>query len=99
MKAPNLTTFSAADVTTRFAELLDAALGQPVGITMDDRLTAYLVSKTTYEAILERLEDLEDQLWAFQADAARKEGFAEPEKADALLRRLRNNEHENVKTK
>lgn len=99
MKAPNVTTFSAADATTRFAELLDAALGQPVGITMDNRLTAYLVSKTTYEAILERLEDLEEQLSAFQAEAARKEGFAEPETVDALLRRLSNSEHENVKTK
>lgn len=98
MKASDLTTFSAADAMTRFAELLDAALGEPVGITADDRLAAYLVSKNTFEAMLERLEELEDQLWAFQAEAARKDGFAEPHKVDALLRRLRNNEHENVKT-
>ncbi|MFB9242115.1 type II toxin-antitoxin system Phd/YefM family antitoxin [Massilia antarctica] len=99
MKASNLTTFSAADATTRFAELLDTALGQPVGITMDDRVTAYLVSKSAYEAMLERLENLEDQLWTFQAEVARKEGFAEQEEVEGLLRRLRNSGHENAKAK
>lgn len=81
-----LTTFSAKDAKARFGELLDEALGQPVAITRHDRLTAYLVSRRHYEAMLDKLQALEDQLWLLKADAARSEGYASKERVDAFLR-------------
>ncbi|SFV14464.1 Antitoxin Phd_YefM, type II toxin-antitoxin system [Pseudoduganella namucuonensis] len=56
----------------RFGELLDEALGQPVGITKHDRLTAYLVSKRDFESMLANIEALQDQLWLAKAELARR---------------------------
>lgn len=94
MSAANLTTFSARDAKARFGEVLDEALGHPVGITKHDRLTAYIVSKRDFEAMLTRLQDLEDQLWLLKADAARKEGFAGEKEVDAFLSNFRKNDDE-----
>src|SRR5947207_10661790 len=82
-------TFSARDAKTRFGELLDEALGRPVGITKHDRLTAYVVSKRDFESMLASIEELRDQLWLAKAELARKEGFVEPSRADALLNDFR----------
>jgi len=78
-------TFSARDAKTRFGEVLDEALGQPVGITRHDRLTAYVVSKRDFEALVGKVQELEDQLWLAKADAARNEGFASTKEVEALL--------------
>ncbi len=78
-------TFSAKDAKARFGELLDEALGQPVGITKHDRLTAYVVSKRDFEKMLANIENLEDQLWLAKADLSRTEGFVGPDRVDALL--------------
>ncbi|HEX8612685.1 MAG TPA: type II toxin-antitoxin system Phd/YefM family antitoxin [Telluria sp.] len=78
-------TFSAKDAKARFGELLDEALGRPVGITKHDRLTAYVVSKRDFEKMLANIDYLEDQLWLAKADLARKEGFVGPDRVDALL--------------
>ncbi|MES2325267.1 MAG: type II toxin-antitoxin system prevent-host-death family antitoxin [Pseudomonadota bacterium] len=83
-------TFSAKDAKARFGELLDEALGQPVGITKHDRLTAYVVSKRDFEKMLANIAFLEDQLWLAKADLARKEGFVGPDRVDALLSDFRN---------
>jgi len=83
-------TFSAKDAKARFGELLDEALGQPVGITKHDRLTAYVVSKRDFEKMLTNIAFLEDQLWLAKADLARKEGFVGPDRVDALLSDFRN---------
>jgi prevent-host-death family protein len=97
MNNATLTTFSAKDAKAHFGELLDTALGCPVGITKHQRLTAYVVSKTIYESMVERLQELEDQLWIFKADAARKEGFVDSENVDALLSKFRTSNDEEVK--
>lgn len=97
MSAATLTTFSAKDAKARFGELLDKALGRPVGITKHDRLTAYVVSKTDFESMVERMQELEDQLWLYQADAARKEGFVGQNDVDTLLSKLRNIDHEEAR--
>ena len=97
--AATFTIFSAKDAKTRFGELLDEALSRPVGITKHDRLTAYVVSKRDFEAMLERIQELEDQLWLAKADLARKEGFVGAERVDALLRDVRMSDHEDVKDK
>jgi len=86
MSDASLITFSAKDAKARFGELLDEALGRPVGITRHDRLTAYLVSRRHYESILDKLQSLEDQLSLMQANAARNEGYADKERVDAFLR-------------
>lgn len=85
MAAQTLTLFSARDAKTKFGELLDTALGRPVGITKHDRLTAYLVSKYEYETMVERIQELEDRLWLIKADAARKDGFVSSDEVDAFL--------------
>lgn len=82
--------FSARDAKTRFGEVLDTALGRPVGITKHDRLTAYVVSKNQYEGLLQKIEELEERLWAYGAELAREEGFATAKEVDALLASLRN---------
>lgn len=97
MNAAVLTTFSAKDAKARFGELLDKALGRPVGITKHDRLTAYVVSKSDFESMIERLQELEDQLWLLKADAAREEGFVGPEGVEALLSKLGKPDNEDVK--
>jgi prevent-host-death family protein len=99
MKSATLTTFSAKDAKARFGELLDTALGHPVGITKHDRLTAYVISRTAYENMVEKLQELEDQLWLMKADAARKEGFVRSENVDALLSEIGNGDDEEVKDK
>jgi prevent-host-death family protein len=83
-------TFTAKDAKTRFGELLDEALGRPVGITKHDRLTAYVVSKRDFEQMLATIETLEDQLWLAKAELARKDGFVGAEQVDALLSDVRN---------
>ena len=85
-----LTTFSARDAKTRFGEVLDEALGRPIGITRHDRLTAYVVSKRDFDALISRVQELEDQLWLARADAARKEGFASDEDVSTFLSAHRN---------
>lgn len=85
MANATLTLFSARDAKTKFGELLDTALGRPVGITKHDRLTAYVVSKNNYETMIERVQELEDQLWLLKADLARKEGFVSSKEVDAFL--------------
>jgi prevent-host-death family protein len=82
--------FTARDAKTRFGEVLDEALGHPVGITRHDRLTAYVVSKRDFDAMTSRIQDLEDQLWLLKADAARRGGFASQSDVDALLASDRN---------
>jgi prevent-host-death family protein len=54
------TIFSAKDAKARFGEMLDEALGRPVGITKHDRLTAYVVSKHHFEEMLANIERLEE---------------------------------------
>jgi prevent-host-death family protein len=94
MTNQSLVIFSARDAKTRFGEVLDEALGRPVGITRHDRLTAYVVSKRDFDALRERVQELEDQLWLARAEAARNEGFAGAGEVDAFLRdaRMRLNE-------
>jgi prevent-host-death family protein len=85
-----LVTFTARDAKTRFGEVLDEALGRPVGITRHERLTAYVVSKRDFESLRDRIQELEDKLWLIQAEAARKEGYASDDEVSAFLRDARN---------
>lgn len=84
---PDLLTFSAKDAKAHFGEVLDEALGRPVAITRREKVAAYLISKRDYEAILNQLEELEDQVWLLKAEKARQEGFASDEEVKALLQK------------
>jgi prevent-host-death family protein len=90
MNSNALVTFTARDAKTRFGEVLDEALGRPVGITRHDRLTAYVVSKRDFDGLRDRVQELEDKLWLIQADAARKDGYASDDEVAAFLRDSRN---------
>lgn len=96
----SLPLFTARDAKAKFGEVLDTALGRPVGITKHDRLTAYIVSKNEFETLVSTIQNLEDQLWLLKADAARAEGFASPDEVSAFLHNFGNtdNEPENDKT-
>ncbi|MET0265511.1 MAG: type II toxin-antitoxin system Phd/YefM family antitoxin [Duganella sp.] len=85
MDSATFRTFSAKDAKARFDELLDEALAQPIGITKHNRLTAFIVSKNDYEAMLDNMQKLEDQLWLTRAELARKEGFAGAERISAFV--------------
>lgn len=89
------TIFSAKDAKTRFGELLDEALGKPVGITKHDRLTAFVVSKAHFEAMSQRIQELDDELWLAKAKLARKEGFVGSDRVDAILSNLNKEIDEN----
>ncbi len=94
MNTTPLALYTARDAKTKFGELLDTALGRPVGITKHDRLTAYMVSKFQFETMLEKIQELEDQLWLLKADAARKEGFVSSDDVSTFLTKNRNTDNE-----
>jgi cysteine sulfinate desulfinase/cysteine desulfurase-like protein len=56
-----------------------------------------VVSKIDFESMVERLQELEDQLWLIKADAAREEGFVGAESVEAFLSKFRNSDNEPVK--
>ena len=89
MNSTTLVTYSARDAKTRFGEVLDEALGRPVGITRHERLTAYVVSKRDFESLRARVQELEEKLWLIEAEIARKEGFASSDEVAAFLRDAR----------
>jgi prevent-host-death family protein len=99
MNHADLTIFNEIDAQTRFGELLDETASGPVGITRHDRLTAFVVSKRDFEAMLETIQELEDQLWLAKADLARKAGFVGAARVDVLLADARMSDHSDVKDK
>ncbi|WP_321961780.1 type II toxin-antitoxin system Phd/YefM family antitoxin [Paraburkholderia sp. J7] len=94
MNSTTLVTYSARDAKTRFGEVLDEALGRPVGITRHERLTAYVVSKRDFESLRARVQELEEKLWLIEAEIARREGFASSDEVAAFLRDARNSVNE-----
>ncbi|WP_415774618.1 type II toxin-antitoxin system Phd/YefM family antitoxin [Paraburkholderia sp. J11-2] len=94
MNSTTLVTYSARDAKTRFGEVLDEALGRPVGITRHERLTAYVVSKRDFESLRARVQELEEKLWLIEAEIARREGFTSSDEVAAFLRDARNSVNE-----
>lgn len=89
-----LKTFSASDASTRFADLLDAASSKPVGITRQDQLAAYLVSKGDFDAMVASIQELEDQLWLAKAELARTQGFVGSNRVKAIVGSLKDTQNE-----
>ena len=82
---PAINTLSAAEASNRLDELLEQAAERPVGITRKDELAAYLVSKQDFEALVAKVQELEDQLCLAKVEIARGGGFLGADDVDALL--------------
>ncbi|MBO4122836.1 type II toxin-antitoxin system Phd/YefM family antitoxin [Cupriavidus gilardii] len=80
-----LRAFGARYARSRFGEVLAEALNRPVGITRRGHLTAYVVSKGDFEALVNHIHDLEDQLWLAKAQIAHHDGYAECEEVRVFL--------------
>jgi prevent-host-death family protein len=82
---PAINTISATEASTRLDELLEQAAERPVGITRKDELAAYLVSKQDFEALVAKIQELEDQLCLAKVEIVRGGGFLGADDVDALL--------------
>ena len=79
-------TIAAKEAKNRFGQMLDMAQGEPVSIQKHGRDVAVVLSVEEYQ----RLEALEDEWWASQADEALKEGFMSKQESEAFLEGLLN---------
>ena len=80
--------FNAGDAKSRFGEMLDASIANPVGIRRHSRLISYLVSKDAYESLQRKVDELEDQVWLHLAEQARNEGYVSEKRVEAHLERM-----------
>ena len=78
--------FDATAAKTLFGELLDNAQSKPVKIIKNGRPVAVVISTEEYE----RLESMEDAMWARQADEAASEGFLGQEESEKRLAKWMN---------
>jgi antitoxin Phd len=74
---------AAKDAKQSFGELMDAAMREPVSITKNGKPSAVLLSQADYE----RLEAMEDLVWALRADeAVRNADFLGPDETARFIR-------------
>ncbi|MEN0060073.1 MAG: type II toxin-antitoxin system Phd/YefM family antitoxin [Bdellovibrio sp.] len=69
-----------------FGELLDTAQREPIKITKKNRPVAVVISLEEYQ----RLQELEDLVWAKKAQSASKKGYLNNKDSEALLGDLLN---------
>ncbi|PIU01136.1 MAG: prevent-host-death protein [Bdellovibrionales bacterium CG10_big_fil_rev_8_21_14_0_10_45_34] len=79
-------TMSASEAKNNFGELLECARKKPVKIERNGRPVAVVISNEEFE----RLEALEDEWWARQADEALKEGTLGAEDSEKFLAEMMN---------
>ncbi|MBM3132800.1 MAG: type II toxin-antitoxin system Phd/YefM family antitoxin [Chloroflexi bacterium] len=78
-------TFASKDAKNKFGEMIDAAQREPVVISKKGRSVAVVISKQEYE----RLQALEDVLWAKKADEAMKNAeWLGPDESEKFLKGL-----------
>jgi prevent-host-death family protein len=92
--AATLKIYNAKDAETQFGEVLNEASRKPVGITKQGRVAAYILSRRDFDAMVSRIQELEDQLWLAKADLAREEGFVGSERVKAILDALGDSKNE-----
>ena len=63
-------TITSKDAKQGFGELMDAAMREPVAITKNGKPSAVLLSQSDYE----RLEAMEDLVWALRAEEVVRKG-------------------------
>jgi len=79
-------TLGAKNARQGFAELLDTAQREPVTIEKKGRPVVVVISHIEYQ----RLEALEDEIWAMRAKQAEKEGYIGTKKGEKLMQELLN---------
>ena len=88
-----LTMVTVEEAPNRFEDMFRAAMRRPVGISQDDVLVAYLVSKESIDRLFAKIEELEDQVWLKEAELGRQSGFATQEAVEKLISDVRNSDH------
>ena len=79
-------TLGASEAKNRFGELLDLARREPIQISKKGRNVVVVLSVEEFE----RLSELENELLAFKAEKAQREGFIGESESEALLEKLLN---------
>ena len=74
---------TATELQTRLDRYLEAAQAEPVIVEKSGKVRNVVLSKRRYDQLCE----LEDKLWAMEAQAAEQEGFLSDEEARELLKR------------
>ena len=74
---------TATELQTRLDRYLEAAQAEPVIVEKSGRARNVVLSKRRYDQLCE----LEDKLWAMEAQSAEQEGFLSDEEARELLKR------------
>ena len=78
-------TLTATDAKTRFGQVLQSAMVEPVAIEKNGTEMAFVLSSAAYH----RMQDAEDALWALKAQAAEADGFLSQQQAIAWQERMR----------
>lgn len=91
--AAPLPTVTVEEAKARLGEVLNDALARPVGISDGGGLLAYIVSKGDFDYLLNKLEELDDQLWLARAESAPKDEFISEEVLEAWKNDVRNSTH------
>ena len=74
---------TATELQTRLDRYLEAAQAEPVIVEKSGRARNVVLSKRRYDQLCE----LEDKLWAMEAQSAEQEGFLSDEEVGELLKR------------
>jgi prevent-host-death family protein len=77
-------TLTATDAKTRFGQVLESALVEPVAIEKNGRQLAFVVSSQEYH----RLQEAEDALWGIRAKMAEAGGFLTLKQSNDWLARM-----------
>ena len=77
-------TLTATDAKTRFGQVLQSALVEPVAIEKNGRELAFIVSSKEYH----RLQEAEDALWGIRAKMAEAGGFLTAKQSNDWLARM-----------
>jgi antitoxin Phd len=77
-------TLTATDAKTRFGQVLQSALVEPVAIEKNGRELAYVISSQEYR----RLQEAEDALWGIRAKMAEAGGFLTTKQSNDWLARM-----------
>lgn len=77
-------TIDASEAKAKFGQCLEAALTDSVIIRKSKREVAVMLSVKEYE----RLQAMEDQLWALKAEIAAQEGFLTVQESSDFLKNI-----------
>jgi len=72
---------TATELKNRLGQYLEAVQGEVIEVKKSGRLSAVMLSKKRYEALLK----LEDMMWDIRAQLAEKEGFMTDDEIHELL--------------